>query len=128
MIQFNPLLISALSGFLAVAFGAFGSHALKERLSPYHLSVWDTANQYHFYNTFTLLALALLITKYPHINWLTRASGALIVGMILFSGSLYALALTDIKILGAITPIGGVCILIAWAMLAISAVHIHSHI
>lgn len=116
------LAASAASGFLAVALGAFGAHALKSRLSPELLSVYETAVQYHFYHALALLGVALLMAS----GWqhsLLKASGMLfLVGLVLFSGSLYALALSGVKVLGAITPVGGVCFLAAWACLFVAAV------
>lgn len=115
------LAASAASGFLAVALGAFGAHALKSRLSPEMLSVYETAVQYHFYHALALFGVALLMAN----GWqqgLLKASAVLfLLGLVLFSGSLYALALSGVKVLGAITPLGGLCFLAAWACLFIAA-------
>lgn len=115
------LAASAASGFLAVALGAFGAHALKTRLSPELLSVYETAVQYHFYHALALFGVALLMAN----GWqhsLLKASGVLfLAGLVLFSGSLYALALSGVKVLGAITPLGGLCFLAAWACLFAAA-------
>jgi uncharacterized membrane protein YgdD (TMEM256/DUF423 family) len=108
--------IGALFGFLGVALGAFGAHALRNRLSPAMLETWNTAVLYHLLHAVALLALGLY----------ARSSGADIrtggwllgAGILLFSGSLYALALTGIKPLGAITPVGGLLFLAGWAWLA----------
>lgn len=116
------LALAALSGFFAVALGAFGAHALKQRLSADMLAVYETAVQYHFYHTLALVAVALLAI-YGVQGSLLKASGWLFfVGLILFSGSLYALALSGVKILGAITPLGGLCFLAGWLCLAVAAI------
>ena len=116
------LALAAISGFFAVAFGAFGAHALKQRLSADMLAVYETAVQYHFYHTLALVAVALL-AMYGVQGSVLKASGWLfLVGLILFSGSLYALALSGIKILGTITPLGGLCFLAGWLCLAVVAI------
>ncbi len=116
------LALAAISGFFAVALGAFGAHALKQRLSAEMLAVYETAVQYHFYHTLALAAVALLAI-YGVQGSLLKASGWLfIVGIVLFSGSLYAMALSGVKILGAITPLGGLCFLAAWLCLAVVAI------
>lgn len=118
------LALAAISGFFAVAFGAFGAHALKQRLSADMLAVYETAVQYHFYHTLTLAAVALLAI-YGVQGSLLKASGWLfMIGLILFSGSLYALALSGVKILGAITPLGGLCFLAGWLCLAVVAIKV----
>ena len=108
----NWLRVAGLLGFLAVALGAFGAHALKARLSSELLQVWNTAVLYHLIHALALFALALFARSTStsiHIPaWLFTA------GILLFSGSLYALALSGIKPLGAITPVGGLCFLAAW--------------
>jgi uncharacterized membrane protein YgdD (TMEM256/DUF423 family) len=105
--------IGAIMGGLSVAAGAFGAHALKTRLSAEHLDIWKTAAQYQMYHAFALLACQRDTTA-------TKAAGwVFVVGIALFSGSLYALALTGRRGLGAITPIGGVCFLAGWVLLAI---------
>lgn len=115
----NILRIAGILGFLGVALGAFGAHALREKLSPAMLQVWHTAVLYHLLHAVVLLALALyarsagLDVRVP--------AGFFTAGIVIFSGSLYALALTGIKPLGAITPIGGVCLLVGWALLAFKA-------
>ncbi len=118
------LAASAASGFLAVALGAFGAHALKSRLSLEMLSVYETAVQYHFYHTLALLGVALLLgggMQHGLSQGLLKASAVLfVVGLFLFSGSLYALALSGVKVLGAITPLGGLCFLAAWACLFVA--------
>lgn len=99
----------ALSMLAAVACGAFGAHALKARLSPDMLAVWETAVRYQVYH-----ALALLVVRDRVPAW------CFLAGTLLFSGSLYVLALTEIRKLGAITPLGGLLFLAGWAALAFS--------
>jgi len=100
--------------FLAVALGAFGAHALKTKLSVEMLDIWNKAVLYHFLHAIALVALAFLGAS-------NRASYFLLVaGIVLFSGSLYAMALTDVRALGAITPFGGLCFLAGWAWLVIA--------
>ncbi len=114
------LATSAISGFLAVALGAFGAHALKQRLSADMLAVYETAVQYHFYHTLALLAVAVLMVGGA--QGLKVSAVLFLVGTVIFSGSLYALALSGVKILGAITPIGGLCLLAGWACLTYAAI------
>lgn len=114
------LAASAISGFLAVALGAFGAHALKQRLSADMLAVYETAVQYHFYHTLALLAVAVLMIGGA--QGLKLSAVLFLVGTLIFSGSLYALALSGVKILGAVTPIGGLCLLAGWACLTYAAI------
>jgi len=112
--------IGSINAFLAVAFGAFGAHALKSRLSPEMLSVFETAVQYHFYHALGLLAIGIIALHIPASDMLRWSGRLMFAGIILFSGSLYILSISGIKWLGAITPIGGICFLISWILLAIS--------
>lgn len=108
--------ITALLGFLAVAFGAFGSHALKQAVEPDMLNVWHTAVQYQMFHTLALLAT--LAANYRNNNSLLITSGWLfVVGIVLFSGSLCLYVMTSIKIFAMITPVGGVIFLIGWLVL-----------
>ncbi len=118
----NPFLfVAALSGFLAVALGAFGAHGLKARLSEDMMAVYQTAVQYHFYHTLALLAVAVLLAGGLQSAAL-RASGWLFAaGIVVFSGSLYALALSGVRVLGAVTPLGGLLFLAGWVALAAAA-------
>jgi len=110
------ILIAALTGALAVGCGAFGAHALKNRLPADLLAVWNTAAHYHLIHAAVLLALAL------HAQVTGRTGGwafpALLVGVVLFSGSLYAMALSGVRVLGAVTPIGGVLLIAGWIGIA----------
>jgi uncharacterized membrane protein YgdD (TMEM256/DUF423 family) len=115
------LLIGAILGFLGVALGAFGAHGLKNRLSPEMLEVFDTGVRYHMYHTIAVLIVAAAIGHIGNARLLAMAGWFFFAGMLLFSGSLYALALTRVGILGAVTPIGGLLFLIGWACLAVFA-------
>jgi uncharacterized membrane protein YgdD (TMEM256/DUF423 family) len=113
------LLIGALSGFLAVAFGAFGAHALRARLSPEMLVVFETGARYQMYHALALVLVALTLGRLD--GRLVRTAGWMFTaGIVLFSGSLYALALTGITALGAVTPLGGLAFLVGWALLAMA--------
>jgi uncharacterized membrane protein YgdD (TMEM256/DUF423 family) len=107
--------------FLAVGAGAFGAHALKARLAPDAFAVYQTAVQYHFWHALGLLAIGILLRQQPGSRTLALAGWLLVAGIVLFSGSLYALALTGVRGLGAITPLGGVAFLGGWAALAYAA-------
>jgi uncharacterized membrane protein YgdD (TMEM256/DUF423 family) len=116
------LLIGAVLGFLGVALGAFGAHALKSRLSPEMLAVFETGVRYQMYHAFAVLIVAAAIGHIGNTRLLVMAGWLFIAGILLFSGSLYVLALTGVGILGAVTPVGGLLFLIGWACLAIFAV------
>ena len=111
--------LGALSAFLSVAAGAFGAHALRTRLSPELLAAFETAAQYQMYHALGLLAVAWASTRWPGpmVSW---AGWLFVVGTVLFSGSLYPLALTGTRWLGAITPLGGAAFLGGWVCLALS--------
>jgi len=114
------LLIGALAGFLGVTFGAFGAHALRERLSSEMLAVFETGVRYQMYHALALLLVSAMMPRMG--GWLVVSAGWLFTaGIVLFSGSLYVLALTGITIFGAITPVGGLAFLAGWACLAIAA-------
>ena len=111
----------ALCGFLAVALGAFGAHALKTRLSADMLNIFDVGVRYHLYHALALLAAAWACSRWP--GHLTSASGWLfLMGIIIFSGSLYLLSVTGLRWLGAITPFGGLAFLGGWLCLLIAVV------
>ena len=107
---------------LAVALGAFGAHALKKTLTPELLAVYETAVNYHFYHALGLLAVGLLALHLPASGTLRWEGLLMTVGLLLFSGSLYALSLSGIRWLGAITPVGGVALLAAWLLLAVAVI------
>jgi uncharacterized membrane protein YgdD (TMEM256/DUF423 family) len=113
--------IGALSGFIAVAAGAFGAHALRDRLSPDMLAVFQTGTSYQMYHALALVGVAILLGRFS-VNgspFLNAAGWLFIAGTLLFSGSLYALSLSGVTWLGAITPLGGVAFLLGWLALAI---------
>jgi uncharacterized membrane protein YgdD (TMEM256/DUF423 family) len=102
---------------LGVAAGAFGAHVLKQRLAPDLLAVFETGVRYQMYHALGLLAVAFASDRWRSVNF-NSAGWLFLIGIILFSGSLYALCLTGLRVLGAITPLGGLCFLTAWALLA----------
>jgi len=102
---------------LAVAAGAFGAHALKQRLDPHLLEVFETGARYQMYHALALILVGLLAAHRPQAGF-AAAGWAFVVGIALFSGSLYALALTGVRGLGAVTPLGGVAFLVGWGLLA----------
>lgn len=112
----------AVSALIAVAAGAFGAHALRDRLTPELLGTWTTGANYQMYHALALLAVGLLLGRLSigGSPLLTIAGWLFVAGTVLFSGSLYALALTGVTWLGAITPLGGLAFLAAWAAVAVS--------
>ncbi len=111
--------LGALSAFVAVAAGAFGAHALRTQLEPSMLSAFETGARYQMYHALALLVVAQAVTRWP--GFLVLAAGWLFVlGTVLFSGSLYAMALTGNRALGAITPVGGVAFMAGWLFLTLA--------
>jgi len=114
------LLMGALAGVLGVSLCAFGAHGLRNRLTPDMLAVFETGVRYHMYHALALVLVAALMGRLD--GWLIHAAGwSFAIGIVLFSGSLYLLAVTGVRILGAITPLGGVAFILGWAFLAIAA-------
>ena len=113
--------LAAVFLFAAVALGAFGAHALRTMLAPELMTVFQTAVQYHFWHALGLLGVGILLAQRPDSGALGVAGWLLVAGMLLFSGSLYALALTGVRGFGAITPVGGVAFLGGWGCLAWAA-------
>ena len=112
--------LGAVSALLAVGLGAFAAHALKARLAPDMLAVFEVGVRYHMYHALGLLAVGWACSRWP--GGATTAAGVLfVVGTVLFSGSLYALSLSGLRGLGAVTPVGGVAFLAGWACLAWAA-------
>ncbi len=107
-------------GLLAVAAGAFGAHALRDRLTPEYLAVFETGVRYQMYHAFALLAAAWAAGQWPG-GSATWAGWLFTAGIVIFSGSLYILTLSGVRWLGAITPIGGVALLAGWVALALSS-------
>jgi uncharacterized membrane protein YgdD (TMEM256/DUF423 family) len=114
------MLIGALAGVVGVGLGAFGAHGLRGRLSPEMLAVFETGVRYHMYHALALVATAALVGRLDG-RFINAAGWLFTAGIVLFSGSLYAVALTGVTIFGAITPIGGVAFLAGWACLALAA-------
>lgn len=110
------LLCGAGYGLLGVAFGAFGAHALRTRLTPDLMAVYHTGVEYQFYHALALLGVGVLLQLRPAPG-LMLAGGCFTAGVLLFSGSLYALALSGVRLLGAVTPLGGLLFLAGWAAL-----------
>ena len=122
------LVAAGVLGFLAVALGAFGAHALKGWLAAQpdgelRLGWWQTAVQYHVWHALLLAAVGVWLTSAPPAvaGPLRVVTGGVLAGVVLFSGSLYTMTLTGIRALGAVTPLGGVAFLVAWAALVIAA-------
>ena len=113
------MLIGSTLGFLGVVFGAFGAHALRSRLSPEMLVVFETAVRYQMYHTFAILVVAAAIGRIGDASLLVMAGWFFFAGILLFSGSLYALVLSNVGMLGAVTPVGGLLYLIGWACLIV---------
>ncbi|MBD2082591.1 DUF423 domain-containing protein [Leptolyngbya sp. FACHB-17] len=116
------LSIGAILAAISVAGGAFASHALKGKLDDRALAVFETGARYQMYHAIALVLVALFISRTEFADPLLTASGiAFIVGIVLFSGSLYALSLSGVKWLGAVAPLGGTAFIVGWVCLAISA-------
>ena len=115
------VVLGSLSAFAGVALGAFGAHGLKTRVTPEMLTVWQTGVFYHLVHALGLLLVGILSHLMPEAVMVRNAGWAILLGMVLFSGSLYALVLTGIKPLGMITPFGGIAFLLGWLLLGIAA-------
>jgi uncharacterized membrane protein YgdD (TMEM256/DUF423 family) len=117
------IVTGALHGFLAVALGAFGAHALKDIVDDYGLGIWETAVQYQMFHATGLLIIGLLMSSklLGEVKQLKLAGIFFNLGIVFFAGSLYVLAISGIKVLGAITPIGGVLFLAGWVLIIVSA-------
>ncbi|WP_438314838.1 DUF423 domain-containing protein [Sporosarcina sp. FA9] len=118
------IIAGAVNAAIAVVFGAFGAHALKDRLSEHYLAIWETAVQYQMFHAIGLILIGILMNSSilgpsTQLSW---AGYLILAGIIIFSGSLYVLSLSGIGILGAITPIGGVAFITGWIMLIIAVV------
>lgn len=115
----GSIISGAIHGFLAVALGAFAAHGLKDVLDDYSAGIWDTAVQYQMFHAAALILVGILMARplFGEVKQLKTAMICFNAGIIFFSGSLMVLAITGIKVLGAITPIGGVFFLVGWAMI-----------
>ena len=112
------LILGSLFGLFGVALGAFGAHGLKNILTPEMLAVFETAVRYQMYHTFAIIGVALMVEEFPAAVYAGRLFG---FGILLFSGSLYALSLSGIAWFGMITPFGGFCFLAGWFVLLTSS-------
>ncbi|PHR66198.1 DUF423 domain-containing protein [Pseudidiomarina marina] len=108
------VMLGAINMALGVILGAFGAHGLEKMISPEMVEVFQTGVQYQIYHALGLLMVAVLLIPYPKASGLRTGGWIMLAGIILFSGSLYMLALTGIQFFGPITPIGGVCFIVAW--------------
>lgn len=113
--------IASILGGISVVLGAFASHSLKGRLSESALAIWETGTKYQMYHALALFLTALLLHRLPNSTPLIVAGYAFTAGVLVFSGSLYALSLSGVKWFGAITPLGGVALIIGWISLAVAA-------
>ncbi|MFE4122110.1 DUF423 domain-containing protein [Priestia sp. YIM B13486] len=116
------LIIGAINAILAVALGAFGAHGLEGKISEKYLEVWKTGVQYQMFHAMGLFVIAFLLSKFPQSSLLTASGWIMFAGIVLFSGSLYVLSTSGIKVLGAITPLGGVAFIVAWILIVVAAV------
>jgi uncharacterized membrane protein YgdD (TMEM256/DUF423 family) len=115
------IVLGCFSGMLGVVLGAFGAHALKSRFDDYAMGVFETAVQYQFYHSLALLAVGIIALSQPQTVLLKSSGYLFLVGILIFSGSLYVLSFTGLKWLGAITPLGGLAFIAGWACLAFAA-------
>ena len=114
------IVIACLLGLLAVALGAFGAHAIASSVSESRQATWATAVDYHMFHVLGMLALAAVFRD-AHSPWILRAHTSFVIGICLFSGSLYALVIFDLPVLGAVTPLGGVCLMLGWLFACMAA-------
>jgi uncharacterized membrane protein YgdD (TMEM256/DUF423 family) len=115
------IMLACLLGGLAVALGAFGAHALEGRLSAGDLATYETAVRYQFYHALALIAVVVVLGRWPQATAAIAAGWLFVAGIVIFSGSLYVLVFSGIRWLGAITPIGGVAMIAGWITLAWAA-------
>ena len=118
------LFAGSINAMLAVILGAFGAHGLKGRLTEEMLSVYQTGVQYHFYHSLGLIIIGVVAFYLPASTLLKWSATVMLAGIVLFSGSLYLLALTDVRWLGMITPLGGIAFIVAWLLLAKAALNL----
>lgn len=111
------LSLSGIFGFLAVALGAMAAHKLQSKMDAHYYQIFQTGAQYQMYHALALLGVAILLKLYPESGLFIAAAWCFVGGIIIFSGSLYVLSLTETKWLGAITPIGGLSFLAGWLLL-----------
>lgn len=115
----HQLLTGSIFLALAVGFGAFGAHIVQEMLTPDRFDVYKTAVEYHFYHAIGLLILGIISQRMEPVIWITWSGYCMIAGILIFSGSLYILTLTDTTWLGVVTPIGGFAFILGWSFLVL---------
>ncbi|MDO7908491.1 DUF423 domain-containing protein [Paenibacillus sp. JX-17] len=113
--------IGAVAAMLSVAIGAFGAHLLKGKIDADELAIFETGVRYHMYHAIGLVLIALAAGQWGTSAKLLWAARLFVIGIVLFAGSLYVLSITGVKVLGAITPLGGVCFIAGWILLALAA-------
>ncbi|MDP7518264.1 MAG: DUF423 domain-containing protein [Arenicellales bacterium] len=118
--KLNWFAIGAIAAAIGVMLGAFGAHALKPRVAEDLLSIFEIGVRYHMYHALALLAVAWAAGRWPG-NWVNASGWLFVIGILIFSGSLYLMALSGARWLGAITPIGGLCFILGWIALAMAA-------
>ncbi|MCP3739838.1 DUF423 domain-containing protein [Rossellomorea sp. BNER] len=116
------IIIGAISAFLSVGFGAFGAHALEGKISQKYIEIWNTGVLYQMFHSIGIIIVGILLGNVSASSVLSWSGWLMLIGIILFSGSLYVLSLSGIKVLGAITPLGGVSFLVAWVLIVVFAV------
>lgn len=121
----HPFVLAGVAGFFAVFFGAFGSHVLKATLGEKFFSVFQTANQYHFWHTLAILAVAILRERHPH-RLYTLSIAFFTAGLILFSGSLYLYAIYTERFFAIIAPLGGTAFMLGWLFLVLGSIRVFS--
>ncbi|MBM7714431.1 DUF423 domain-containing protein [Siminovitchia sp. FSL H7-0308] len=116
------IILGAINAFLSVALGAFGAHGLENKLEPKYLEIWKTGVQYQMFHAMGLIAIGIISGKIGASSLLSWSGWLMLIGIILFSGSLYVLSTSGIKVLGAITPFGGVAFLVSWVLLIVFSI------
>lgn len=111
------LVLGSVYGALAVTLGAFGAHGLKNKVDETLLNTWHTASEYHFYHALAIILIGILVKQFGE-GLILTAGWVMVAGVTIFSGSLYILVLSNIRWLGAITPIGGILLIVGWLLLA----------
>ena len=116
------LILGSINAMLLVIIGAFGAHGLKAKLTVENMAIYQTAVQYHFYHAVGLILVGLIAYQIPASPYLRWSAWLMLMGIVLFSGSLYALSITNIRWLGMITPFGGMAFILAWLFLTIGII------
>ncbi|MEQ8427769.1 MAG: DUF423 domain-containing protein [Gammaproteobacteria bacterium] len=116
------LLFGAANALLAVALGAFGAHALRNRLDESLLKIYHTGNEYHYYHALGLLIIGILASLVPVSGWIKTSGWMMFAGILLFCGSLYLLSILNLRWLGMVTPIGGLLFILSWGSLCVAVI------